>query len=326
MKELPFLPLPLPEPGSDMAERIVTIISAAFADDGWYGRHQLIRLVSGPERPSERTRGSSSQDIEFGFLELDEKEHPLRAVVGLRAPADWWAVGLVTYGWAAKIDGDLDAVRGTYRGRRPSQAPDRVRVRSVLLVTRDGDVASTSHFEDGKVIDESGVGMVLDCLRRVVAVPTEAPGCGTEHLWASLWLQQIIGLSEEGGRRLSWRQAASCHPAQRLLATGGSKPPQPDALLESGAALARTLPWGELRGMVAEGLLRWAVRTMPPDVAGWCDDGLFARLILSEMPPMSELLFLLRRAVTASTGRQINELLESWGVLTDAEPSEAVAA
>ena len=69
-------------------------------------------------------------DLAFGFRVLDPGQHPLDVLLGFRAPAAWSGLGVICFGWASPVaDGLLDAARHTTRGPRPSEHPDRVRVR-----------------------------------------------------------------------------------------------------------------------------------------------------------------------------------------------------
>ena len=94
----------------------------------------LVRLerVLAPDAPEE---------VELGVLSLDEL-HPAELLEGFEAPASWVALGLVTSGWAAPIDGG-----------RPSRHPARRRVTTTVLVDRAGNIAGRLRWEDGTVLD-----------------------------------------------------------------------------------------------------------------------------------------------------------------------------
>ena len=73
-----------------------------------------------------------------------------------------WAVGIVIDGWAASAtDVDVDGCTGT----RPSQAPDRVRSHSVVLVAASGAQASCTVLDDGRRITEMPTGAMAQALR-----------------------------------------------------------------------------------------------------------------------------------------------------------------
>ena len=73
-----------------------------------------------------------------------------------------WAVGIVIDGWAASAaDIGVDGCTGT----RPSQAPDRVRSHSVVLVAASGAQASCTVLDDGRRITEMPTGAMAQALR-----------------------------------------------------------------------------------------------------------------------------------------------------------------
>ena len=98
-------------------------------------------------------------DVEIGVLSLDGI-HPAKLLDGFEAPAEWFALGLVTRGWAAPVDAG-----------RLSRHPARWRVTTTVLVDRAGTVAGRSVGDDGTVIvpgPPSG-GRLLDLLRAALA-------------------------------------------------------------------------------------------------------------------------------------------------------------
>jgi hypothetical protein len=78
-------------------------------------------------------------DIELGLLPLDGI-HPAELLAGFDAPDEWWALGLITRGWASP----MGAVR-------PSQHPARRRVTTTVLVDRSGRTVGRTTGDDGTV-------------------------------------------------------------------------------------------------------------------------------------------------------------------------------
>ena len=99
---------------------LVAAIDSGAEARGWNEGHQLVRVEACP----------GSDDIELGFKNIDG--HPLETLMGFTAPREWSALGVCAEGWAASTDS----------GCRPSQAKGRMRMRTTVLVSRDGPVPS----------------------------------------------------------------------------------------------------------------------------------------------------------------------------------------
>src|SRR5438445_8300955 len=95
-------------------------VDAGAEERGWNHGHLLVRVEAGAGR----------DEIQLGLEELDDD--PLATLLGFTAPEQWLALGVCCEGWAASMDS----------GRRPSQSKGRKRMRSIVLVSRDGPVAS----------------------------------------------------------------------------------------------------------------------------------------------------------------------------------------
>ena len=133
-----------------LADRLGQMADALIesCDEPVFGA-SLIRLVSVPDAPDE---------FEFGIRPIDG--HPADALKGFRAPKDWFALGVLTGGWVAPMDGTTT---------RASAHPDAMRISQVLLIDRDGSVVSRLRYPDGSVMTEAPTaGTVLDLLRRAL--------------------------------------------------------------------------------------------------------------------------------------------------------------
>lgn len=227
-------------------------------------------------------------EVELGSLTLAAGRHPVDAMAGLVAPADWWAVGAAATGTA-------------HRGDRA------VRVRTVHLVGRDGSWASRwSPLDDDPTAGlapgaasgaadapDRPLGRVDDACRRVLELATDPPPAGTAELWARQWLDAVLEAAATGPRRRSvatWAGAASLHPAVAALsseAPGDDRAPTPEELARSARRLTRWRDWPVLRRSCAAGT--WTAPDVPADVAGWLDDGAFARWVLGAYPELDDL-------------------------------------
>lgn len=112
----------------------------------------LVRFVRCEDAPDE---------FELGLLPIDG--HPVEMLVGFRAPADWLALGVITGGWAAPLDGS-----------RPSAHPEARRVTQVFLIDRDGVTASVLRYPDGSIqrLPGPAEGAVPDALRAALGLRT----------------------------------------------------------------------------------------------------------------------------------------------------------
>ncbi|HEX7166333.1 MAG TPA: hypothetical protein VF230_05060 [Acidimicrobiales bacterium] len=242
----------LPEP--DGLDRLVTIVAAATAQSGWHASHRLVRV----ERRVD-------DEFELGMLDLPYGSHPISELLGFVAPPSWEAIGLVTYGWGAPAD-----------RVRPSEHPERRRVRLVTLVDRDGREAATASFDDGTVIDESPEGVLTDVLRRCLRVPT-APPPPHAVLVDSIWVENVLRDAKRSGRgRMTWARVASLRRA--------------DALPSS---------WAETRAAAVVASPFWA------DVGPWMDDGMFARWVLGNMRPLADMLRKAERRLSKDVARRL---------------------
>jgi hypothetical protein len=275
----------LPEP--DRLDRLVTLLDASCRDEGWHQPHRLVSVTEDPE----------SGSVSSSFRALGEGEHPLDHLLGFVAPASWVAMGLVCYGWASPP-----------AGGRPSEHPDRQRVRVVTLLDRSGDERSTATMEDGSVVDEPGSGTVADALRRCLGLPTPAPPVGSGELFAAMWLTSVAA----SDRRLTWAEAVMLHPAMQVLRSGGHRP-QVEELVSCGRSLARAMPWGELRLRAAAGVRDGGVG-VSADLAAWMDDGMFARWVLGGLPPFTPLLRRCRAVLAPEVLRRLRRTLRAWNL------------
>jgi hypothetical protein len=234
-----------------------------------------------------------------GLLALDGR-HPREFLMGQVAPAEWLALGLVSWGWAAPPD----------QGR-PSAHPDRQRARTVLAVDRAGGVAGRTHIAGGDTLDEAPEGSLVDCLRRVFGLSTSPASVGTEMLFATLWLGDILAVAGRSGRRLGWGEVAGLHPAVRMLA-GLGREIGPDVLVPAARALATVYGWEDVRRQCIE--RSWLAKEVTPAEAAWMDSGMLSRWLLGGFAPMPVLVGQISEAVDDGAGRRVRRTLRQLGL------------
>ncbi|MBW3615416.1 MAG: hypothetical protein KY439_08940 [Actinobacteria bacterium] len=286
----------IPAPGLaevDRLDRLVTLLDAASIDDGWYQPHRLVMLDADPSDPTV---------VLLGQRVLPDGDHPLQHLLGFSAPEQWSALGAVCFGWAAP-SGGADIHYGT-TSERPGRHPERRRVRVVTLVDRNGDARATAAMDDGTVTDEAPHGALDDALRRCLGLATPPPPTTTAELFAVMWLQGLLSAP----RGISWAEAAERHPAFAWLRSLGRRP-RADDLTTAARALAETLDWPALRATVAR---QREATLLAPELAGWMDDGMFARWILADYPPLPALLEALEVALAPAFLGRVRRTVDEW--------------
>lgn len=240
--------------------------------------------------------------------------HPSDVLLGFRAPPAWSALGVATIGWSLPPErfDEADLDRHAFTRGRPSIDPERVRIRSVVLVDRSGQIGGCLTVQDGET-ERGGpsTGAMVDVLLRAMGCPTPPPAIGTLELFALLWLSDVVGTAEAGGRRLTWAKAEALHPALRLLTAAGER--RGEALEAAGRALANVCGWEELRWQVVD--RGWTGAGCSRADALWLDEGSFARWAIGSYPPLGALVERLDEAMVPSAARRARQVLRAWGVL-----------
>lgn len=218
---------------------------------------------------------------ELGVLAL-EGEHPGQVLLGFTAPEECSALGVVSTGW--------------------SLPPERVAVRSTVLVARDCTVAGRLSIEGAEPVTsapESGV--MLDLLRRALGCPTAPPAFSTVELFAAVWLTRLAG----DGDADDWPSVARRHWALQLL------PGEADDLPRLAEELAAELDWGSVRRSVTRA--GWAGACTAAEAA-WFDDGAFARWVLGSYPAVADLAAAATATLPTGVARKIRLALQHWGL------------
>lgn len=231
-------------------------------------------------------------------------------LLGWRAPDGVVAVAVVAWGRAhslvdapgrARSGGTLDQAGGDPSAGGNPRAVGPVRV--VAAVGRDGGVAGRFTL-DGRVHEEApAAGRLFDALRRSLGLATDPPPVTTLPLVTNLWLSAVLGESARLGRRLDWPEALRLHPAGTILAddpagalVAASAATSEVALAAVAAKATELWDWETTRRVAADhGCL---AELCPSELAGWMDEGMFARWVLDELLPLPALLDRVEAALT----------------------------
>jgi hypothetical protein len=257
----------------DQLTALMAVIDAGAEERGWNQPGFMIRVEPVP----------GSDELDLGLRTLDD--HPLEYLLGFTAPDGWAALGTCSEGWMAPVGS----------GRRPSQSRGRERMRSMMIVSRDGPVVSGVRRagHDFEPMPEQPVGMIPDALRRALRLPTDPPDVPVTEYLASLLLLRVANEYGDSGRRA---RLSDVRPALAEL-----------------DELARDATWECLRGAVAHADPH-PQSPLDPDLADWMDEGMFARWMSANVPPYEALLDGARACVTPSALTEIRAILRRWGL------------
>lgn len=185
-------------------------------------------------------------------------------LLGWRAPAGSWAIGMVSGGTAHIREG---------HGTRSQ------RCRLACVVDRWDGAAGLVHLADGgRVTEAPEAGRMFDTLARCLGRRTPRPDHGPALTLALVWLGTLAVEHLVTGRRLGWPEAIALHPVARLLdcepgSAQADRPGDPDASVVVAAGARWT--WREVRSRCWRNGV--AVADVRPELARWMDDGMFCR-------------------------------------------------
>jgi len=256
---------------TERLEALVTAVDATAEKRGWNEGHWFVNIV-----------GADDEGADVGFKDIDG--HPLNSLMGFTAPAEWLALGVCAEGWAASPDA----------GCRPSKARGRMRMRTTMLVTRDGAVASGMRLagEEFRQLGEPDMGTIPDALKRALGLPTPPPEVPFEGWIARMLLMLIIGDTPREHRRVPWCQLRPSLEKHKALADDGS--------------------WETFRAVAAK--RENLVADLNPEEAAWMDEGMFSRWVIGGMPSYEHLLEEARKACTPEAFSQVRRQLKAWGL------------
>ncbi len=249
-------------------------------------------------------------DVELAVPPLDCAD-PIGALVGIDAKASWSAYGIVTSGRVH----DLVEEGGRAHGRR---RPVEQRARIGHVVDRSGGAVSYVHVQGQRRRWDDGpaVGRVDDVCRRALGLATPPPTVPIGVLWATWWLERVLGDAVDG-RIATWADAAALHPVTSV----GAVPivgalgvaPTPATFGAAARRLAAEWCWEDLRGIVATGG-GGPVEPVAPDAAAWMDAGMFSRWMLMDEPPLALLREVAVERLPAPVADALDVALAAWGL------------
>jgi hypothetical protein len=217
--------------------------------------------------------------------------------LGWEAPLECTAVGVVATGRAHVGDAPVERPVPLSPGLIPG-------IRMCCLVTRTADVTWRMTMPDGRCFDDAPrEGRLLDCLKRCFALPTPGPPVGAGHLLSVFWLGAIIDEVGRVDRQLTWREVARLHPAAQMTPRSGWAGAEPGDVSDLVRVAASVWSWEVLRQQAETG--SWAKDLVSPELAGWMDEGMFARWILGALPAPDELVARVRPRLAPSTARRL---------------------
>jgi hypothetical protein len=258
---------------------------------------QLARHVAEVHRGTSRAAllrvRPSPSGVKVGQLALPEGVHPSVALVGHVVPPAWAASGIVAPARARPTDGS-----------DPAPTPTTV----VVLVGRDGHVASHATDVDGVGDDDAPVGRLPDLLRRSLGLPTPAAGVPVAEWWQACWLDSLVAAAaaEPGGDVVPALPLTGTMPVALVQALVD----EPDLCTEAGWARVRQLAAApEPPADPGPAAVRATVAPfVTPAEAAWFDDGSFARWVLGSLPSVDELLGLAAALVPRATLETLHEV------------------
>ena len=223
-------------------------------------------------------------------------------LLGWLAGEDCEAVGVVATGRLRQVEEMSGYTATACAGRDDCGLAGRLAL--ACVVGRDGRVGWRVRVSDGAApADPPTEGRLLDCLRRCFALPTSPPPVEPACLMATAWLLSVLeATAEPGATRLTWSEVTQLHPLARVLAGE-----LPDDCSHLAPALCRLVAsawaWEDYRQLASEA--ECLGELCPPDLAGWMDEGMFARWILASLPGTEELLTATRAELVPSAARRL---------------------
>jgi hypothetical protein len=263
------------------------------------GHPTWVRVLDSPNGDHERIALAFSEDPD--------------GLIGWVATPDCQAVGVVATGRIRALEGAPPGL----------VVPTRNHIRMACVVARDGQVAWKTSVPDGLPADQPPAeGRMLDCLRRCFGLATPPPPAPPGRLQVVVWLAAVLEEATTARRPLSWSEVGRLHPVAQVLGAelvGSRMPLVPGLMRMAGSAWS----WEDFRLQAQrESGLQDVV---DPDLAGWMDDGMFARWVLSDLPSPDELLTALRPHLSPSAARRLSHAVRAADLPEGAEAGAGAA-
>ncbi len=221
---------------------------------------------------------SDTESVELTLCELPPSPDPLQPLVGMAAPDEWDAFGLVS---------GATVLSGTDPSENGRSAITDHSVWIGVIVDRQGRLWASMREGDSLPVrlPRGGEGHLLDMCRRVLGISSSAPCDHTLRaalcaLWANDIRRLLAGRSG-GGYDPRWDELAVLHPANQLL---------PESLLplrDRAEQAVNGLTWAELHRRACDG--SFAISGLSPDDCRWFDPGSFSRWVVRSVPPVGEI-------------------------------------
>lgn len=290
-------------PQGEPLDELATVIESAADTGGWGEPPHLVSVTF------------DGENIELGMKPLNH--HPALELTGFNAPKAWSCLGVLTEAWA----GEYEPTRG--EPRRGSMK-NRRRTRLLHLVSRSGDAVMLMRDEQSgdvrltHIDTAASAGLLDDCLRRSLGIPTAPPADDTRELWALLWLDHVLEDAVENRlSRASWQDVARLHPAvERAIAADDPALVEwsTTELVRAGEVMANAYQWERARGDSLDGA--GPISGIPADHLRWMDEGMFARSVVAWFPPLDDVLADLEVLIPGEVHRRIVDTLAGWGLMS----------
>jgi hypothetical protein len=166
--------------------------------------------------------------------------------------------------------------------------------------------------------------MVGDACLRALGLPTPPPPDTTVELWVRLWLDRlldVIAFDDESTWPRTWNAVAALHPAapgqptsplaNRRSTRAASALSDGSTLADATVQLAAAWPWSRLRADPE--VIDTARPPLSRHLAGWMDDGMFARWLVDATDDIGPLSTPLSRLLPAPVVAGIAETVTTLG-------------
>ena len=207
-----------------------------------------------------------------GALSHVEVDVSAEGLHGWSAPPGCAAVGVVATG----------RVVSAGRPRRPGSSGVHRPIALGCVVSRTGVVGWSASPKGTLSGSAPEGGRILDCLKRCLGLPTPPEPGGLRVLVDTIWIAAVIEAARESPETLvSWDLVEGLHPAANRphLACQGAGP-----------------TWEDIRLATADGA--WREGPVAAELAGWMDEGMFARSVLERLPDVADLVAAASTSVT----------------------------
>lgn len=252
--------------------------------------------------------GVDGAGFDMGTLPLDD-QHPTELLLGFTAPADWYALGMATGGWAYPV------------AQRDQADRQRIRVHVVSLLTRSGELIHRTRSDDPALArslsDELPAGEQVDLLRLALGLATDPPPCDAGVYWTILWLSALTAPDTAAPTGLA--DAVRHHPSFQML--DAAEQHLDSEVIDVLAGFHRVCTWRRLQQLAADGA--WPVPEVRPALVHWFDEGAFARFLLNRCRPLGAVRAALSETLDAALVSAIDGVLDALGIPHTAWPDHA---